>query len=121
MLTFPSSTQLASWLSRLVQIPSVTPEQAGPRAGKPGEAAMGEAVAGWFAHFGGEVHWHEVLPGRSSVYAIWRGRSERWLGVDIHTDTVGVEQMSGIPISPVSARMGSSVLISSGTFGSNVM
>ena len=97
MLPLPSPTQLADWLSRLVQIPSVTPEQAGPRSGEPGEAAMAAAVANWFAQFGGEVQRHEVLPGRSSVYAIWRGRSERWLGVDAHTDTVGVEQMTDPP------------------------
>jgi acetylornithine deacetylase/succinyl-diaminopimelate desuccinylase-like protein len=97
MLSLPTPPNLAEWVSRLVQIPSVTPEQAGPRAGEPGEAAMAEAVAGWFAQFGGEVHWHEVQPGRSSVYAIWRGRTERWLAVDVHTDTVGVEQMTDPP------------------------
>jgi acetylornithine deacetylase/succinyl-diaminopimelate desuccinylase-like protein len=58
---------------------------------------MSEAVAGWFAQFGGEVHWHEILPGRSNVYAIWPGRTERWLAVDVHTDTVGVEQMTDPP------------------------
>jgi hypothetical protein len=30
-----ANEQLAFWLSRLVRIPSVTPEQAGPRAGDP--------------------------------------------------------------------------------------
>ena len=95
-----SPSKLADWLSRLVQIPSVTPEQAGPRSGEPGEARMAAAVADWFTQFGGEVHWHEVLPGRSSVYAIWPGRTGntgRWLGVDVHTDTVGVEQMTDPP------------------------
>ncbi len=88
---------IAEWLSRLVQIPSVTPDQAGPRAGQSGEAAMAAALAGWFAAFGGQVEWHEVLPGRSSVYATWRGATDRWLAVDAHTDTVGVEQMSDPP------------------------
>jgi len=97
MSPLPSPTQIAQWLSRLVQIPSVTPEQAGPRSGEPGEARMSEAVAGWFAQFGGQVHWHEILPGRSNVYAIWPGRTDRWLAVDIHTDTVGVEQMTDPP------------------------
>lgn len=97
MITLPSPTQIARWLSRLVQIPSVTPEQAGPRSGEPGEARMAEAVAGWFAQCGGQVHWHEILPGRSNVYAIWPGRTDRWLAVDIHTDTVGVEQMTDPP------------------------
>lgn len=58
---------------------------------------MAAAVADWFTQFGGEVHWHEILPGRSSVYAIWRGRTNRWLGVDVHIDTVGVEQMTDPP------------------------
>lgn len=88
---------ITDWLSRLVQIPSVTPDQAGPRAGEPGEAAMAAALAGWFAAFGGQVIRHEVLPGRSSVYATWPGRTDRRLAVDAHTDTVGVEQMTDPP------------------------
>ena len=95
--SFPSPAKLAEWLSRLVQIPSVTPEQAGPRAGVAGEAAIANALAGWFADLGGEVHTDEILSGRPNIYAIWRGRSERWLGVDIHTDTVSVEQMTDPP------------------------
>jgi len=90
-------TRLAAWVSRLVQIPSVAPEYAGPRAGETGEGAIAAAVAGWFGQLGGEVYSHEVLPGRSNVYGIWRGDSGRWLGVDVHTDTVGVEHMAGDP------------------------
>src|SRR5262245_46510682 len=89
--------RLTFWLSQLVRIPSVTPEQAGPRAGSPGEARLAEALAGWFADLGGEVHVEEVLPGRPNVYGIWRGRSERWAALDVHMDTVGVEQMSDDP------------------------
>jgi len=86
--------QLSGWLSRLVRIPSVTPQQAGLRAGEPGEARLAEAVAGWFGTLGGEVFMDEVLPQRSNVYGIWRGRSERWAALDAHMDTVGVEQMA---------------------------
>src|SRR5215213_3486633 len=93
----PTDEHLAAWLKRLVHIPSVTPEQAGPRAGAPGEARLAEAVAGWFRDFGGEVYVEDVLPGRPNVYAIWRGASERWAALDVHMDTVGVEQMSGDP------------------------
>ena len=96
--------QLTTWLARLVQIPSVTPEQAGSRAGAPGEARLAEAVAGWFRDLGGEVYVEHVLPGRPNVYGIWRGRNpdERkggagWAALDVHMDTVGVEQMSGDP------------------------
>ena len=94
-----SGEQIATWLSRLVQIPSVSPDQAGPRAGVKGEAQIATAVAQWFRQFGGEVYVDEALPGRPNVYGIWRGQSERWLGVDVHVDTVGVEQMRGNPFS----------------------
>jgi acetylornithine deacetylase/succinyl-diaminopimelate desuccinylase-like protein len=89
--------KLAEWLSRIVQIPSVNPAQAGPRAGTPGEGRIAEAVATWFTEFGGEVQVEEVHPGRPNVYGIWRGRSDRWVAVDVHTDTVSVEQMVGDP------------------------
>ncbi|HRW06017.1 MAG TPA: M20/M25/M40 family metallo-hydrolase [Caldilineaceae bacterium] len=85
------------WLSRLVQIPSVSPAQAGPRAGVPGEAAIAHQLATWFANFGAQVHTEEVLPNRPNVYAILPGTSDRWLAVEVHTDTVGVEQMTGEP------------------------
>lgn len=94
-----AETQLATWLTRLVQIPSVAPAQAGPRAGTPGEAAITAAAAHWFTALGGEVHTEAVLPNRPNVYGIWRGQSDRWLAVDVHTDTVGVEQMTGDPFS----------------------
>jgi acetylornithine deacetylase/succinyl-diaminopimelate desuccinylase-like protein len=58
---------------------------------------MAQAVAGWFQEFGGEVQFEEVLPGRPNIYGIWRGRSDRWLAVDVHMDTVGVEQMTEAP------------------------
>lgn len=92
-----SNQRLAAWLSRLVQIPSVSPDHAGPRAGVTGEARLAAEVARWFRELGGEVELAEVLPGRPNVYGIWRGRSERWMAVDVHLDTVGVEQMTGDP------------------------
>ena len=91
--------RLATWLARLVNIPSVTPEQAGPRAGAPGEARMAAAVAGWFRELGGDVYVEDVLPGRPNVYGLWRGAGERWAALDVHMDTVGVEQMLGDPFS----------------------
>jgi len=94
-----SGEQIATWLSRLVQIPSVSPDQAGPRAGVKGEARIATDVAQWFRQFGGEVYVDEALPGRPNVYGIWRGQSTQWLGVDVHVDTVGVEQMRGNPFS----------------------
>jgi acetylornithine deacetylase/succinyl-diaminopimelate desuccinylase-like protein len=94
-----SSQRLAEWVSRLVRLPSVSPDQAGPRAGSPGEARLAAEVARWFQEFGGEVQRHEVLPDRPNIYGIWPGRSDRWLAVDVHMDTVGVEQMPGDPFS----------------------
>jgi acetylornithine deacetylase/succinyl-diaminopimelate desuccinylase-like protein len=94
------TTSAAEWLARLVRVPSVTPPQAGPRAGEPGEGALARAVAGWFRELGAdEVAVEDALPGRPNVYGIWRGRGERWRGLDVHMDTVGVEQMRGDPFS----------------------
>jgi acetylornithine deacetylase/succinyl-diaminopimelate desuccinylase-like protein len=90
---------LAEWLSRIVQIPSVSPDQSGPRAGVPGEGRLAAEVAHWFQAFGGEVHRDEILPDRPNICGIWRGRTDDWLAVDIHMDTVGVEQMIGDPFS----------------------
>jgi acetylornithine deacetylase/succinyl-diaminopimelate desuccinylase-like protein len=94
-----NNDRLAEWVSRLVQIPSVSPDQAGPRAGVAGEARLSNQVAEWFEALGGQVFQHEVLPDRSNTYGLWTGRSERWFGVDVHMDTVSVEQMSGDPFS----------------------
>ena len=91
--------QCAEWLSRLVQIPSVNPAYGGPRAGIAGEARIMAQAAEWFAELGGEVLSEDVYPERPSIYGIWRGRSEQWMAVDVHLDTVGVEQMIGDPYS----------------------
>lgn len=90
---------LAGWLTRLVQLPSVTPVQAGARSGRTGEAQIVSAIASWFKALGGEVHVDECILGRPSVYGIFPGNSNQWVALDVHTDTVGVEQMSGDPFS----------------------
>lgn len=92
-------SHLAEWVSRIVRFPTVSPAHCGPRAGVAGEARLAREVAEWFREFGGEVHSHEVLPGRPNVYGIWTGPSHRWAGVDVHMDTVGVEEMAGDPFS----------------------
>src|SRR5687768_12533332 len=92
-------SEIAEWLSRLVRIPSVNPLQAGPNAGEPGEARISDQVAEWFRELGGEVHREEVHPGRRNVYGIWPGKSDQWVAVDAHMDTVGVEHMTGDPFS----------------------
>lgn len=97
--TVPTGEEIAALLAKLVQIPSVSPAQAGPRAGAPGEARLAAALASWFGELGGEVHTEEISPGRPNVYAIWRGTGDalRWLAVDVHLDTVSVELMEGDP------------------------
>ncbi len=89
----------ATWLSHLVQVPSVTPIQASPRAGEAGEERIAAAIAEWFNKLGGDVALDVVSPGRPNVYGLWPGQSEEWVAVDIHVDTVGVEQMIGDPFS----------------------
>jgi acetylornithine deacetylase/succinyl-diaminopimelate desuccinylase-like protein len=73
--------------------------QAGPRAGNAGEQRIAESIAHWFKRLGGDVVMEEVLPGRPNVYGLWPGQSESWMAVDVHVDTVGVEQMTGDPFS----------------------
>ena len=88
------------WLARLVQIPSVTPLHAGPRAGQAGEGRIAAQLAQWFGALGAEVILEDAHPNRPNVYATWRNpSSDRWIALDCHTDTVGVEQMPGDPFS----------------------
>jgi acetylornithine deacetylase/succinyl-diaminopimelate desuccinylase-like protein len=95
----PLAQDAAFWLSHLVKIPSVTPAQAGPRAGETGEQRIATAIAEWFERLGGDVATEIVLPGRPNVYGLWPGASDEWLAVDVHVDTVGVEQMTDDPFS----------------------
>ena len=88
---------VVEWLSRLVQIPAIGPANAGPRAGVPGEARLANQLTEWFQQYGATVEHEEVFSERPNVYAIWRGTSDRWLAVDVHMDTVGVETMEGDP------------------------
>ena len=71
--------RIAERLSKLVQIPSVGPENAGPRAGQPGEAALAAALADWFRQLGAETVSEVIAPGRPNVYGIWRNGSSRWM------------------------------------------
>lgn len=92
------SENVASWVSRLVQIPSVNPLQAGPRSGEPGESRLAHALAGFFRDLGADsVELVEVADGRPNVYGIWEGSSDKWVVLDVHTDTVTVEHCEGDP------------------------
>ncbi|NIM94031.1 MAG: M20/M25/M40 family metallo-hydrolase [Anaerolineales bacterium] len=91
--------RLAIWVSRLVRIPSVNPEQKGPRVEIPGEGQLARSLAVWFSDLGAETSLLEVLPDRPDVIGIWRGSTDKWIAIDVHLDTVGVEQMEGNPFS----------------------
>ena len=92
------SEHLASWVSRLVQIPSVNPLHAGPRAREVGETRLAEALAAHFRDLGADsVELVEVFEGRPNVYGIWEGSSDKWVVLDVHTDTVTVEHCEGDP------------------------
>ncbi|MDH4148438.1 MAG: M20/M25/M40 family metallo-hydrolase, partial [Acidimicrobiia bacterium] len=89
-----TADRLADWVSRLVQIPSVNPLHEGPSCGKPGEEAIAEAVGSYFGELGArEVEVVAVDPGRPNVYGIFTGRTDRLVVLDVHTDTVTVENM----------------------------
>ena len=97
----PDSEHLATWVSRLVQIPSVNPLHEGPRsvqAGGAGEGRLAAALAGFFRDLGADtVELVDVAEGRPNVYGIWEGTDERWVVLDVHTDTVTVEHCEGDP------------------------
>ncbi len=93
-----STDSLTDWLARLVRIPSVNPLHAGPNSGEPGESAIAHSVAEWLSDLGAaEVELEEVLDGRPNLYALFRGRSQRLAVLDVHLDTVTVENMSDPP------------------------
>jgi acetylornithine deacetylase/succinyl-diaminopimelate desuccinylase-like protein len=90
----PSGETLARWVSDMVQIPSVNPLHGGPHAGVVGEAAFAMALADWFTEVGASrVELDDVLDGRPNVYGWFPGRTDRLVVLDVHTDTVTVENM----------------------------
>ncbi|RMI31875.1 M20 family metallopeptidase [Nocardia stercoris] len=104
----PSSTRvwldgrtLAEAVAALVRIPSVNTLQAGPRGdahGPAGEQAIATVLADRFRACGADsVVLDEVRPGRPNVYARFPGRTDRLVVIDVHTDTVTVENMTDPP------------------------
>ena len=89
---------LASWVSQLVKIPSVNPLHAGPSCGVPGEKAIATYLAEVFDGLGAiEVVLDDVVDDRPNVYGFFRGRTDRLVALDVHTDTVTVENMTDAP------------------------
>ncbi len=93
-----SGELLASWVSQLVRIPSVNPLHQGPSCRVPGEKAIAKYLAEVFHGFGAaEVVLDPVVEDRPNVYGLFRGRTDRLVAIDIHTDTVTVENMTDPP------------------------
>ena len=91
-------TGIAAWLGRLVRIPSVNPLQAGPSSGVPGEAALAAELAECFRSLGADrVELEPLVDDRPNMYAVIRGHTDRVVALDVHTDTVTVENMTDPP------------------------
>jgi len=88
---------IADRVAEIVRIPSVNPLQAGPRSGDGGERDLALWLADRVDAMGGEVVVDDVLDGRPNVYARFAGSTDRALTVDVHLDTVGVENMARDP------------------------
>jgi acetylornithine deacetylase/succinyl-diaminopimelate desuccinylase-like protein len=87
--------RIVAWLQRLVQIPSVNPAHAGPTAQTTGEGALVTVLAQIFRDLDAdEIVYDPVLPKRDNIYAIWHGTDPAVALLDVHLDTVGVEQMT---------------------------
>lgn len=86
--------RIVAWLQRLVQIPSVNPSHASPRAQTVGEGALVTYLARVFQDLDAdEIIYDPVLPKRDNLYAIWHGTNPDVALLDVHLDTVGVESM----------------------------
>lgn len=90
-------------LRALIATPSVNPEQVDDPTTDPhcNEERMARALAARFERLGADevvVDAAETQPGRPNVYAVFRCQqprpSARWLGVDVHIDTVAVKGMA---------------------------
>ena len=87
--------RIVGWLQRLVQIPSVNPSHEGPSAHTSGEGALVTVLAEVFRSLDAdEIIYDPVLPKRDNLYAIWHGANPAVALLDVHLDTVGVEQMT---------------------------
>lgn len=91
MTSFVEKKFLTQTLVDLVQIDSRNPSLA---PDGPGEALIGEYVAGTLTRLGLDVTTHELGPGRVNVVGILEGTGDgRSLLLNGHLDTVGVEGM----------------------------
>ncbi len=91
------TNQITDYLRDMVQIDSVNP---GLVARGAGESQMARWLAAICEALGFEVRLQETAPNRPNVIARWRGSGGgKSLLLTGHTDTVGIENMSGDPFS----------------------
>ncbi|MEZ4833148.1 MAG: M20/M25/M40 family metallo-hydrolase [Caldilineaceae bacterium] len=102
-MKLPTQDALASWLARLVQIPSVAPACAGPHAAKWAKDASPRRWPNGSALWAAKCMSTRRCQGDPTSTASG-GESGRLLAVDVHTDTVGVEHMTADPFSGQSAQ-----------------
>ena len=95
--THTDALTIAERVGDLVRIPSVNPLQAGPKSGDDGEREISTWLADRADAMGADVTSHDIIDGRSNVYARFAGESDRVVTVDVHLDTVGVEHMTDDP------------------------
>lgn len=97
---------LVNVLQEMIGIPSVNPDQQGTiPSSQCGEAAFAQHLEKEFLSlrpfFEVDIEQEEVLDGRPNIYiAIKAGAnisSPKWLAMDVHMDTVGVEGMTPYP------------------------
>ena len=97
----PEARRMADMVAALVRVPSVNPLHGGPQAaeaGPVGEAEIARFVADQLRRVGAvNVVLDEVVTGRPNVYGTVRGRTNRLVVIDVHTDTVSVEHMTDPP------------------------
>ena len=95
----PDVMHHANLLTKMVQINSVNPLQAGERSGPGGEAEFAYWLKDQVESAGAsEVVLDEVAPDRPNVYARFDGQGEGHVAIDVHIDTVGIEHMTGDPL-----------------------
>ena len=98
-MSLPSSTpNAAELLARLVSCPSVNPGRRTPTGPPYGEESLAQLLASILTGWGAKAEVRHVAPGRPNVVARFDGRDpSRALMLEVHSDTVGAEDMEVEP------------------------
>lgn len=92
-----STATIAERVGELIRVPSVNPDQTGPKSGDGGEAELANLLADRCDSMGAQVVLDEVFDGRPNFYAEFAGTTDQVVTIDVHLDTVGVEHMTDDP------------------------